>query len=342
MINQEQKNILIFRIGSIGDTVIALPCFHLIRRKFPNAKISLLTNIPNSKQSPVIDVLGKNSEFVDEVIDYPSRLSNPIEAVRLIFKLRQYRHKTMVYLMPSRTSFQLMRDKIFFKFVGIENILIMPNGEDQRRTRIDPQTMIVEPEVKRLIRCIRPLGEINIRDKDQWNLKLSPSESEIGKCLVERLPLPFLAIHTGGIHMQRKNEKDWGYERWSELIEQFKEESKFPGLLIVGSNDDQARGQSLAKIWGDGGISICGKSSPRETAAALSNASLFCGHDSGPLHLAQSVGIPTIGLFGNFNRPNEWHPIGSHVSVIHEPKGMNKITVSQVLELMIENINAIK
>ena len=196
----------------------------------------------------------------------------------------------------------------------------MPHSKSQRYTRINPQTMTVEPEAKRLVRCMEKLGEINMQDKDQWSLKLSSSELEKGNRLVEKIPQPFLAIHMGGIHMFRKNEKDWGYDRWADLISQFKERVKFPGLLIVGSNDDHARGESLIKIWGDGGINICGQSSPRETAAALSNASLFCGHDSGPLHLAQSVGIPTIGLFGNFNKPNEWHPIGSHVSVIHEPK----------------------
>ena len=71
------RNILIFRIGSIGDTVISVPCFHLIRRCFPKANISVLTNVPNSKQSPLIEVLGKRSGFVDNVISYPSRLSNP-------------------------------------------------------------------------------------------------------------------------------------------------------------------------------------------------------------------------------------------------------------------------
>ena len=37
------KKILIYRIGSLGDTIVALPCFHLIERLYPNAERVLLT-----------------------------------------------------------------------------------------------------------------------------------------------------------------------------------------------------------------------------------------------------------------------------------------------------------
>jgi heptosyltransferase-3 len=36
--------VLIFRLGSIGDTVVALPCFHAIERAFPGHRRVLLTN----------------------------------------------------------------------------------------------------------------------------------------------------------------------------------------------------------------------------------------------------------------------------------------------------------
>jgi ADP-heptose:LPS heptosyltransferase len=330
------RNILIFRIGSIGDTVISVPCFHLIRRCFPKANISVLTNVPNSKQSPLIEVLGKRSGFVDNVISYPSRLSNPLEAIKLIIKLRKCKVETMIYLMPTRTYIQITRDKIFFKLAGIKNMLCVPSNKDQRNTRVNPQTRLVEPEIERLIRCTKELGEININDINQWNIKLSATEKEIGKKLTKKIPFPFLAIHTGGIHMDGKNKKDWGYDKWAELIKLFKDKSNARGLMIVGSSDDIDRANALLKIWGQGGAHICGITSPRETTAVLSHAKLFCGHDSGPMHLAQSVGVTTLGIFGDYNKPYEWHPIGTHVTVIHELKGINQITVSRVLQAMLK------
>ena len=53
------KRIVIYRLGSIGDTVIALPCFKLIKSSYPNHKILVLTNVPVSdKTAPLMSVLG--------------------------------------------------------------------------------------------------------------------------------------------------------------------------------------------------------------------------------------------------------------------------------------------
>ena len=46
------ERILIYRLGSLGDTVVALPCFHLIARKFPHAERVLLTNFPVHAKAP--------------------------------------------------------------------------------------------------------------------------------------------------------------------------------------------------------------------------------------------------------------------------------------------------
>ena len=62
------ETIIIFRIGSIGDTVVALPCFHRIARSFPNFRRIVVTDVPASqKASSVESVLG-NSGLIDGVI----------------------------------------------------------------------------------------------------------------------------------------------------------------------------------------------------------------------------------------------------------------------------------
>ena len=52
------KRVLIYRLGSLGDTLIALPAFHLIARAFPGAERRLLTNFPvNVKAPPAAAIL---------------------------------------------------------------------------------------------------------------------------------------------------------------------------------------------------------------------------------------------------------------------------------------------
>jgi ADP-heptose:LPS heptosyltransferase len=47
-----------------------------------------------------------------------------------------------------------------------------------------------------------------------------------------------------------------------------------------------------------------------ETAALLKKCCLFIGNDSGPLHLAAALNVPTIGLFGP-TAPRQFYPYKS-------------------------------
>ncbi len=332
------KRIVVFRIGSIGDTVVALPGFHAVRQAFPDAHITLLTNVPtSSKAAPLMMVLGHDSGFIDDVIDYPGGLSNPLEAARLALQLRRIRADTLVYMMPVRSIKSLRRDALFFRLAGMRRILCMPENEDLRFSRVDPETGVVEPEAERLARCLAPLAEINLEDSAMWDPLLNDAERAEGARLADEVPRPFLAINTGG----KVAPKDWGFDRWAALLTQFRDRTSAPGLMIVGATDDANRAAALIEVWGEGGVSLCGGATPRESAAALSHARLFLGHDSGPLHLAQCVGTPALGLFGDYNRPVQWHPIGKHVTVLHELHGIDAITVDQVLNRAQEKWNAL-
>jgi hypothetical protein len=62
--------ICIFRIGSVGDTVVALPCFHAIRREYWSAHLALPTNLTvSAKAALMLFVLGSDSGFINDVLN---------------------------------------------------------------------------------------------------------------------------------------------------------------------------------------------------------------------------------------------------------------------------------
>jgi ADP-heptose:LPS heptosyltransferase len=62
-----------------------------------------------------------------------------------------------------------------------------------------------------------------------------------------------------------------------------------------------------------------GDGSVRATAAALARASLFVGHDSGPLHIAAGFGVPVVGVFAP-GQPDRTFPQGPGAwRMIHRP-----------------------
>jgi heptosyltransferase-3 len=86
---------------------------------------------------------------------------------------------------------------------------------------------------------------------------------------------------------------------------------------VVGSNQEAKVASSLIAQWGGPVANLCGKLSPRETAAVLGRARGFVGHDSGPMHLAAAMGTPCVAVFSARNIPKVWYPYGDKHHVIY-------------------------
>src|SRR5580658_1198991 len=133
------ENILIYRLGSLGDTVIALPCFHLIRSAYPGSKITILTNAPVSgKAAPAMAILD-NSGLCDEAIAYPVGTRDAQELGKIRQTIRQIQPELFIHLAAGRGLLKSLRDYIFFKTCGVKKIIGTPfHGRDLQARQISP------------------------------------------------------------------------------------------------------------------------------------------------------------------------------------------------------------
>jgi heptosyltransferase III len=320
------ETIIIFRIGSLGDTVVALPCFHLAARKFPNSQRILVTDMPAStKAASVESVLGRGN-LVDGVIYFPPpprKIGDFMELRAQILEMKAY---TLIYI-ADRNIFSTLRDLYFFRLCGIRHIIGAPVRRELRRPRVDSETGETEHEAVRLARCLAPLGSIDLNDRAFWDLALQPSETVAADDSLAPLGgKRFIAINTGG-KVQRK---DWGNDNWMALLRLMSAQHSSLSLVFIGSIDEFDRSAELAAGWPGQTLNLCGCLTPRESAAAMKQAMIFIGHDSGPMHLAAAAGIPCVALFGNFNRPKWWHPMGQGHRIIHNMRGVREITPEEV------------
>lgn len=330
---RKQQRIVIYRLGSLGDTVVALPCFHKVAQTWPDAERIVLTNFPVSSKAAPLDVILREGGLIHSAIAYPVGTRSFGELWKLSRQLRALRADVLVYLTPARGVVNAFRDWLFFKFCGFRHIVGAPLSEDLQKCReIVPgdgtQTRIEERECERLARCLKALGPIDLDDPDMWELRLSERELDVGDAVVAPFgSTAYLAINMGG----KAKEKDWGLGNWRMLLEKLSEQYAGTGLLIIGAAEDAQRAQELAGHWDGPVVEACGRLTPRESAAAMRHAVAFIGHDSGPLHLAAAAGVTCVGLFGNFNQPQRWHPPGSRHRIIHRMAGLQSITVSEVV-----------
>lgn len=328
-----RQRVVIYRLGSLGDTVVALPCFHQIAATWPDAERIVLTNFPVSAKAAPLEVILRASGLIDSAIAYPVGTRSVTELWDLARRLRSLDADVLVYLTPARGLNSALRDFLFFKLCGFGRIVGMPKNSDLQHPRVvtdgSGREILEERECERLARCLHELGPLDLDDPKLWDLRLTAEEIESGTAARRILSsTAYFAVNMGGKAVQ----KDWGLENWEALLGALSGRQPGLGLLIIGAADDSARAQLVAQSWCGPFVDACGKLSPRESAAAMRGAVAFIGHDSGPLHLAAASGVPCVGLFGDHNLPNRWHPRGRQHRIIHKMSGLRDITVTEVLD----------
>jgi len=119
-------------------------------------------------------------------------------------------------------------------------------------------------------------------------------------------------------------EKLWPTERFRELARRLGDDA----VAVWGPGEEE-----LAKAIG---CRVAPKTSLRELASILQRSRLVIGADTGPLHLADALGTPVIGLYGPTNpkRNGPYWQLDRCVSTFETSKRMDAIEVADVMRLI--------
>lgn len=309
---QAQK-ILIYRLGSLGDTLIALPVFHKVRQTWPQAQITLLTNKPVSAKAITPEALLQNTGLVDGYLFYPSESRNFGVLKQLMHQLRGGQFNCVVRINAYRGRLHDLRDRLFFRLSGL-NRQIGPPWNFSRQPKSIGEGLY-ESEAARIAACVSALGPVNLDSNESWDLRLNKEESATAQQLLKthKIPEAFIALSMG----TKLDVNDWTEPNWTRLIQQLNARYSRLGLLLLGAQDERERTDRCASQWSGPKANLCGQVMPRITASLLQRACLFIGHDSGPLHLAATVGTPCVGIYSARNLPGQWFPRGAQHTLFY-------------------------
>jgi len=309
-----QESVLVFRIGSLGDTVISLPAMHAIRRRHRDAQVVLLTNTPvdgGLKAASSMQILS-GTGLVDDYIEYPHGSLSPVKLLGVIRQIRRRRPKLCYFLMPQRSIAQAQRDWAFLKIAGLQEI----SGLDPVRFATRPPlagSTLWENEAARLLRTVGE--ERHSTSAADFHLALSREESEFaGQALQSAGVRGKIIVMSIGAKIPVK---DWGDSNWQDFLGKMAASGGDRALVAIGSQVEHARSAALLAHWPGATANLCGELTPRQSAAILARADLYVGHDSGPMHLASAVGIPTVAIFSSRNMPGIWFPAGNEGNVFY-------------------------
>jgi len=308
------RRILIYRLGSLGDTVVALPCYRLIARLFPRAERRLLSNFPISGKAPSAAAVLGDSELLHGYMRYTVGTRRPDELFRLAWQIRRFRPDLLVYLMSVRPWNAVVRDRSFFRLAGVRRIVGIPPDEQELKHRFNTSTGYFETESCRLARLISEIGDARVDDLANWSLSLSGAERQTAGYALDLLGSRSLIVCGPGTKMQAK---DWGRENWRALLSRLNAAYPEHALALVGAREDRSIAEFASALWTGPKVNLCGSLTPRETAATIERGQIFLGPDSGPMHLAASVGTPAVVAFTAAGIPGAWFPAGDRHQIVY-------------------------
>jgi lipopolysaccharide heptosyltransferase II len=304
------QKILIYRIANLGDIVCAIPAMVALRKRFPEAWISLLTNKETGSNPDPETILEKN-EFLDNIITYnPNNIHKPKYLWDLLKKLRSLDIDLLVYLAVSKSTYpRLFRDSIFFRLSGCRKIVgfkmpkpsnfIVKNGI---RMPIFPQ------EVDRLMSLVAPLDidpknvdfKLPIIEKDKNSIdKIWKKSGLINKKII-------VAICPGA----KFSSKRWPADRFSQVALAIKDQFE-ADIVLIGGPSEKSVGDEITKSFSGSIVNLIGKTTYMESAEAIKRCNLLISNDCGPGHLAAAVGTPVIGIYSSRDFIGAWHPWGN-------------------------------
>ena len=307
---QEAKRILIFRIGELGDTLIALPSLRAIREAFPSAHIALLGNV-DSEARHVTPRQTLPAGLIDEWLSYPSGNSRPNLSVtiRLLTRLRCAHFDLLVYLAPRiRSSSDIRRDLFFFRLAGIR--IVVGNEGFEPLAPLTSPLPVVEHEADHLLSRLSRSGiTVPPAGKAKIELILTIEERRtVDAWLREHVPAKSLGGLIGFGPGSKWPSKVWPEERFSELgCRLIREHNIYP--IVFGGPEDRELADRLIGVWGKG-TNAAALLSPRQAAAALSRCAMYVGNDTGTMHLAAAVATPCVVVMCAQDWPGHWNPYG--------------------------------
>ena len=308
----DPERIGIYRVGHLGDTVVAMPAFWTVRQRFPDARITLITvRHREDTRVQVFDVIPPGTVY-DDLLAFPRRVSGGglLSNLSRMWAIRKRRIETLVYLTARRTPTQMRRDRLFFRLAGVRSFVGMVSEVTiDRPQRPDGPLPTIQSEADVLLDHLQKDGLILPEGvTPRMDLGLSLAEREQAAAWLNMAGFGPESRLVCVAPCSKMPSKTWPEERFVEVCRELDRRYELR-FVTLGGHSETGICELVARSVRRG-ISAAGKLSIRESAAVACLSSMYLGVDSGPMHLAASCGVPCVAVFAAVDWPGRWHPYG--------------------------------
>jgi ADP-heptose:LPS heptosyltransferase len=311
---REFKNIVVYTVGIVGDNVVMLPALAALRRRYPAAKITVITNCQIWNREGAIGVL-EPSPYKDRLIVLNE---DPVQrrGLRLWMdgtKFGEIRCDLFVNLSPFGNRGwvgAVVREMFFARMLGAKYAVGFRMSTFTRKDLFcKVQYRFLKNEPRRSQEILKELGLTPAENEDLLAHDSFAKESvikKIGEKGGDNLPL--FVINPGA----KFESKCWPTERFGEIAKYFVKHYD-ASVVITGNKEEEHIADEVIKQSGGVAISLAGRTSIQELTELLRIAKGCITNDTGTMHIAAMVGVPTVALFSSRLSPTHWLPAGHNV-----------------------------
>lgn len=284
MVLSEQPNdICILRLSAIGDVCHALSAVQAIQRHYPKAKISW--------------VIGKvEAALLEGLPGVELVIFDKKQGISAYQKLRKtFKHKQFDVLLHMQVAF---RANLVARCIPAK----VKVGFDWHRAK-EAHSLFINQSIEKqqqphvLEGFMEFAQAIGVPDAaPQWQLPISDSNSAVAVQHLDGLGKT-LAIAPAA----SGTERNWLPERYAEVARHAHNKG-FSIVLTGGPTElEQCLADEIMQYIDFPVLNLVGKTSLKELLCVLEQASLVIAPDTGPAHMAVTVGTPVIGLYAHSN-----------------------------------------
>ena len=301
------KNILIRGTNWIGDAVMTLPAVRAIRNTFPGAQISVLAK-------PWVAEIFNLCPDVDEVIVFqsPGSHSGIAGKLRLARELKARRFDAAILLQNA------IEAAIITWLAGIPvRAGYNSDGRGLLLTHSVRRTEAVKRvhQIQYYLEMVKSLGcrsteaDVHLHPGNEYE---NLSEKILSEHGIGREGF-IVGLAPGAAYGPAKR---WLPERFAAVGDRLIEDLSAQ-VVLFGSNEDRKSADLVQQHANHRFINLAGKTNLKEAIAVISRCTLFISNDSGLMHIAGALNIPTVAIFGSTN-PVTTSPVGDRSVVIYK------------------------
>jgi lipopolysaccharide heptosyltransferase II len=299
----QTEKILIRGPNWVGDAVLAIPAIKAVRERFSRAEITLLVR-------PWVAGLFTSAPFVDRVWS-EEKPTGPAEWIRITRDIR-VRKFDVALLLPNSFESALM---IFLG--GIPRRI--GYATDARRWML---TNAIAPrrgrqhQVQYYLELVKSLSASV--DVPSIEVHATVEERRGARTLLNAEGIPcdrrFMVLNPGAAYGSAKR---WHVDRFADVADTLAHELQLQ-VALIGSESEQPIAEQIRSRMKSPAAILTGRTSLETLIGVLAESSLMITNDSGPMHIAAALGVPTVAVFGSTDE-RVTGPWGPRTRIVKNP-----------------------